>query len=304
MAQLITLDHFGADRRHYHVYVLRNSILSHENHYHNYFQVCFVRRGEITHCDGIQSVHLGPGDAFIIPPGFTHSLHFNSTYSEIYSLVFETSLFHPGFPQSNIYRFLTSLQNTSHSSQAQNVRLCIALDSSQRKSVQHLMECLLLQQNTESSPELSAAPSLISSILYLLAQGYYQQPQNTHQLKELTNYTHSLLQCIEYIDQHYREPLSLTTITKQFGLSRSAFCSIFPQFTGLPLRQYIARKRISEAQMLIRSRPELRFGQIAALVGFEDNSSFYRNFLKITGMPPSKYRELHSRDLTTRETPS
>ena len=137
---------------------------------------------------------------------------------------------------------------------------------------------------------------MISSILYIIAQSYYQQPQNTHQLKELANYSHSLLQCIEYIDQHYRETLSLTTISKQFGLSRSAFCSIFPQFTGLPLRQYIARKRISEAQMLIRSRPELRLGQIAVLVGFEDISSFYRNFLKVTGMSPSKYRDLHSCD--------
>lgn len=293
MAQLITLEHFGACERHYHVYMIQNSHLAHESHYHNYFQVCFVRRGEITHCDETQSVHLGPGDAFIIPPGFTHSLHFDSAYSEIYSLVFETSLFHPGFPQSNVYRFLTSLQNASHTVHSQDVRLCIALDSPQRKSIQYLMECLLLQQDAGIPPELSAAPSLISSILYLLAQGYYQQPQNTHQLKELANYTHSLLQCIEYIDHHYREPLSLAAISKQFGLSRSAFCSIFPQFTGLPLRQYIARKRISEAQMLIRSRPELRLGQIAASVGFDDISSFYRNFLKVTGMSPSKYRELH-----------
>ena len=48
--------------------------------------------------------------------------------------------------------------------------------------------------------------------------------------------------------------------------------------------------------MLIRARPELRLGQIATLVGFEDTSSFYRNFLKITGMSPSQYRKLHSPD--------
>ena len=293
MVQLVTLEHFNAAHRHYHVYTIRNSTLSRESHYHDYFQICFVRRGEITHCDETQSVRLGPGDAFIIPPGFTHSLHFDSDYSEIYSLAFETSLFHPGFTQSNAHRFLAALQNASHASREQEIRLCITLDAPQRKSVQQLMDCLLQQQNLSISPELSAAPSLISSMLYMIAQGYYQQPQNTHLLKELANYNHALLQCISFIDQHYREPLSLATLSKQFGLSRSAFCSVFPQFTGLPLRQYIARKRITEAQMLIRSRPELRLGQIAALVGFEDTSSFYRNFLKITGMSPSQYRELH-----------
>jgi two-component system response regulator YesN len=153
------------------------------------------------------------------------------------------------------------------------------------------MESLTRQLQSDCPPELSAAPSLISSVLYLLAQSYYQQPQNADQLQDLVNDNSTLLQCTRYIDQHYKEPLSLTSLSKQFGLSRSAFCTLFPQFTGVSLRQYISQKRIQEAQLLIRSHPELPLSQIAMEVGYEDHSTFYRNFLRLTNISPSQYRE-------------
>lgn len=290
MVQLVTLQQFQAVQRHYHVYRIQSSELDHQTHYHNYFQVCFVTCGEILHCQEGETVPLGPGDAFIVPPGFAHSLHFNNTYSEMYSLAFEDALFHAGFSQSNAYQFLSGLRTGS----GQSVRLRLVLDEGQRKSIHSLMECLLLQQETDGSPELSAAPSLISSVLYLLAQCYYRQPQNAGQLDELVHYNSTLLQCTRYIDRNYRQPISLTALAKQFGLSRSAFCAVFPQFTGLSLRRYIAQKRIQEAQILIRSNPELPLGEIAVEVGYEDASTFYRNFLRVAGMSPSQYRELYA----------
>ncbi len=292
MAEFVTLEHFRATQRHYHIYRIKSSMLDHQSHYHNYYQVCFVTCGEILHCQEGESIILGPGDAFIIPPGFSHSLHFNNIYSEMYSLAFEDTLFHSGFSQSNAHRFLTDLQTGISTRNGLCVRLRVMLDGKQQQSVRALMDCLLRQQNSPCPPELSAVPSLISSVLCLLAQGYYQQPHNAHQFSELVNYNSTLLQCTRYIDQHFKQPLSLTALAKQFGLSRSAFCAVFPQFTGLPLRRYIAQKRILEAQRLIRSHPDLPLNQIALEVGYEDFSTFYRNFLRVAGVSPSKYRDL------------
>lgn len=289
MSELVTLDRFQASEKHYHIYRIRSSALDHQTHCHNYYQVCFVTCGEILHHQQGDVVPLGPGDAFIIPPGLSHSLHFNNTYSEMYSLAFEHSLFHAGFSQSNIYQFLTGLQDSGPS-----VRLRVVLDKNQRLGIQSLMDCLIRQQAESCPPELSAAPSLISSILYLLAQGYYQQPQNAHRLNELVNYNSTLLQCTRYIDQNFTQSITLTSLAKQFGLSRSAFCTVFPQFTGMPLHRYLAQKRIAQAQLLIRSHPERPLNQIAAEVGYTEESTFYRNFLRQTGMSPSRYRQRYS----------
>lgn len=291
MSELITLKYFNADKRHYHLYRIQKSPVSHRPHHHDYFQVCFVLSGELLHKQEGESVKLCPGDAFIVPPGFIHSLHFEGNHSEIYSLSFEDRLFHTGFPHSNAYHFLRELRSNVRSPHQNSVRLRVALDDEQFKSIHALMECLARQQKAVCPTDLSAAPSLVAAIVYLLSQNYYSHPQTDAQLPEPKSYTSVLLQCKEYIDTHYNQPLSLESLTKQFGLSRSSFCAAFPQFAGMPLQKYIAHQRITQAQTLIRSQPELTLTQIAGMVGYEDNSTFYRNFLRVTGIPPSQYKE-------------
>lgn len=288
MAELITLDHFGAAARQYHIYRIRSSTVSHRSHYHDYFQVCFVISGELLHRQGEKEVLLTPGDAFVIPPGFSHSLQFTGKAAEIYSLSFLPGVFDTGFRRSNAWRFLAELQPDPTAP----VRLRIVLEQDACQSTLALMECLLRQLNTDCPAQLSAAPGIISAIICLLAQSYYQQPQNAHRL---TDYNNTLLRCTQYIDAHYKEAISLADLSKQFGLSRATFCAVFPQFTGLSPHKYIAQKRIREAQRLIRSHPEKPISQVAREVGYEDPSSFYRNFQKFAGMSPAKYRKLYNR---------
>lgn len=294
MEELITLAHFDATGRQYHIYRIQNSTVAHLPHYHNYYQVCFVTRGEILHGQGSKTVSLGPGDAFIIPPGFSHSIRFTGGCSEMYSLSFEAALFHGDFSKSKAHQFLKNLKTGESVWSGETVRLRIMLDKERRRMLQSLMDCLVQQQEAACLPELSAASSIITSILYLLAQSYYAQPQNAGQFDELVVYNNTLVQCAQYIDQHYREKLSLTGLARQFGLSRSTFCVIFPQFAGMSLRRYIAQKRILEAQILIRSHPEMPLSQVGTEVGYEEASTFYRNFLRVSGVSPAKYRSLCS----------
>ena len=289
MTEFVNLDRFGAKSRHYHIYRIRSTYLDHQPHYHDYYQICFVVSGELQHIQPSESVRLSAGDAFLVPPGFVHALHFENTRSEIYSLAFEWDLFSPSFPQSEIGRFLKGIQEGDPKSIG--MRLRTILDKDQRRHLQNILDCLIWQQDKNAPELLSAAPSLVACALQLLAQSYYSQPQNAPHAPTARD-TGTVEQCLEYIDTHFRQELSLDGLCKQFGLSRSVFCAAFPQLSGLPLRQYIAQKRILEAQMLIRSQRDLTLSQVAALVGFQDDTTFYRNFLKIAGVTPSQYRNL------------
>lgn len=291
MSALITLDHFGASVRRFHLYRLCSSPAAEQMHHHDYFQVCFVSRGEILHehpGKASRSVTLCHGDAFLIPPYFSHRIRFCGTESEIYSLSFREDLFHPGFGHSNLAAFLDQLK--SHPDEAE-IRLKLRLDGDQRANVQALFECLLREQNAGTLPELSAAASLIAAALCTLAQGYYQQPRNHRDYRELAACHSSMNRCIDYIDRHYRENITLQDLTRQFAMSRSAFSALFPQVTGMSLKQYICRKRIQEAEMLLCTRPELPLQEVAAMVGYEDPSTFYRNFVRVSGVSPSEYKK-------------
>lgn len=289
MPEFVNLERFGAKERHYHIYRIRSTYLDHRPHYHNYYQICFVVSGELQHIQKSGTVRLGTADAFLVPPGFVHALHFENTRSEIYSLAFEWELFGPGFAQSEPGRFLHRLQEGDPKSI--DVRLRTALDKQQRKHLQNILDTLIWQQESQVAQVLSAAPSLVTSALQLLIQSYYAQPQNAPHAPTPRD-VGTVEQCLEYVDTHFREELSLAELCKRFGLSRSVLCAAFPQLSGLPLRQYIAQKRISEAQLLIRSQRELSLSQVASFVGYQDDTTFYRNFLRITGVTPSQYRNL------------
>lgn len=290
MADLISLQYFHAQTRQYHLYQPSNSEVSEIPHYHDYYQVCFVLRGEIIHRQENHVIRLCRGDAFVIPPGFVHSVIFADKNAKIYSLSFSYFLFHSELSQSAIVRFLVSLNEAVFEKDSHFIRMRIALNGNQQRNVQALLECLLFEQIADNPPEFSAATSIIAAILYTLSQSYYYQPENDALRKEITFYGKSLSKCTIYINQHYADAITLNDLCRRFGLSRSKFCMLFPQFTGVSFKQYIRNKRILEAQTRIRLHPEETFVQIAQAVGYSDSSTFYRNFKQVVGISPTQYK--------------
>lgn len=295
MSNFITLEDFGAENSQYYVYRCSKSAISHTPHYHDYFQICYISSGEIRHSQGNDSVTLQKGDAFIVPPGFIHSLRFLSEDAVLYCLAVNETLFQPEFVQSKALHFLKDLQS-HHDFSSVNLRL--NLTESQKLSILSLFDCSLREQASDYPPELSAIPSLISATINILAQSYYHNPHHSRQPWNSTDNAQLLRRCIAYVNTHCTETISSDELAKKFGLSRSALCSAFQQRTGLPIHKYITQKRIEKAQILVRTHPELTMSHIATQVGYEDDSTFYRNFLKNIGMSPSAYRELCHRKNT------
>ena len=289
MSNLITLEHFHAAAARYYIYERADSCLSQAPHYHDYFQVSYVITGALEHKQGADTATLQPGDIFIVPPGFVHRIQFTQPDTRILTLAFQDSLLLQDLPHSGASRFLKELQ---HNHDTGNISLQLTPNAQQQQSLSALLGCLLREQAADCPTEFSATPSLICSVVYLLAQCYYRtalpsrHPWSEHDREQL------LRRCVVYLDTHFTEPIITEDIAKKFGLSRSALSSAFPQHTGLPLHKYIAQKRIQKAQTLIRTRPDLSLSEVAAQVGYEDSSTFYRNFQRITGMSPAKYKEL------------
>ena len=288
MSQLITLADFNAENKKYYVYRRTSCKIAQTPHYHDYFQLCYLASGQICHSQGNDSIVLHAGDVFIIPTGFIHYLHSSVENTELYTLAFQEAIFPIELLQCSAIHFLKDLQTHFDTG---IIPLSLTPDADQRNSIETLLQVLMQEQKSNIPPELSAAPTLIMSIVYLLAQCYYRNPENQRQPWNQADNAQLLRRCIAYVDTHYTEHLTPDLLAKQFGFSRSSLCSALQQRTGLPLHKYISMKRIQRAQMLIRSNPEMPLSQIAGLVGYDDDSTFYRNFLKVSGVSPSAFRE-------------
>ncbi len=290
MSNLITLAYYNAEAAQYYAYECTSSRVSQMPHYHDYYQIVLVTSGKAVHSQGGDSVTLLPGDAFIVPPGFVHRLHFLTDDTRMYLLAFSDMLFHGDFLQSNAVRFLKELQS-DHDNNA--VHLALTPEAPQRRKLELLLTCLI--EKDDAPPELSAVPNILGAVIYILAQCYYSNDKNNRQPWDTADNAQLLRLCLVYVDTHYTQPLTPDSLAKQFGLSRSVLCSAFQQYTGLPLHKYISHKRIHRAQILIRTQESIPLADISAAVGYEDSSTFYRNFVRIAGMSPAKYRELCSK---------
>ena len=84
--------------------------------------------------------------------------------------------------------------------------------------------------------------------------------------------------------------IRLKEVAKNAGFSPFHFSRVFKETKGVNFREYLAGLRISKAKELMKD-VNLNLSDIAYASGYEDLSSFSRNFKKITGVNPGKYRE-------------
>lgn len=87
-------------------------------------------------------------------------------------------------------------------------------------------------------------------------------------------------------------PVGNAELARAAGLSVRAFERAFAAEYGLPPQQYQKRLRLQMAsRRLVATRESL--SGIAATCGFADQSHFTREFRRLTGMTPGRYREVH-----------
>jgi two-component system response regulator YesN len=93
-----------------------------------------------------------------------------------------------------------------------------------------------------------------------------------------------------YIEQHYKENLSLKMIGQHVHLSPSYISFLFKEVTGETYTEYLKYIRIQNAKALLK-HVNLKIYEIAERVGYNDYKYFTLQFKKITGMSPTEYRD-------------
>ena len=85
-----------------------------------------------------------------------------------------------------------------------------------------------------------------------------------------------------YIDEHLGSKLSLSHLAQKCFYNPSYFSRVFKERFGMPLTEYIARRKLNSA-IALRRVGRLSVGEIAERSGFSSASALYRTALRLTG---------------------
>ena len=97
-------------------------------------------------------------------------------------------------------------------------------------------------------------------------------------------------QLVEYVNLHFDEPsISLKELAFQFNVSTSTVSAAFKPAVGLNFYDYVSRLRMEKAKELLR-KSSLSIREICRQVGYENEYSFRRAYLRYEGITPSEYR--------------
>lgn len=110
---------------------------------------------------------------------------------------------------------------------------------------------------------------------------------NTYSGNKKKNLRNALL---EYLDLHYCDSsLSLEKIAREFNLNFNYVSHFFKDEIGENFVDLLAKRRIEKAKELLLTNATL--AEISMKVGYTNTASLIRNFKKITGITPGKFRE-------------
>ncbi|XHR27181.1 MAG: helix-turn-helix domain-containing protein [Chthoniobacteraceae bacterium] len=212
---------------------------------------------------------IGPGDLVLIPPRLLHVVRATKGAKRIHWVIhFEMH----GAPLPPIGGFPYAV-----SSQA-----------GIRSKIESLFTMVFEDKN--SAPD-HFAGGVIVSLLAL----YFRLERNAKPVQSRTMASWGAMEAgIRFMQENSpRQGLRLADISHAAGLSPEYLCRVFKQCFGVSVMHYLTSCRLQKAEELLLNSSK-NCTEIAEAIGFESVHSLSRIFHKMKGIPPMRYRQMHS----------
>lgn len=150
-------------------------------------------------------------------------------------------------------------------------------------------EMLLTELQELTAMENSATELRISEKLTALLAQITADCEATENSKILPQKSLVLVDIKAYLDEHFREKITLDALARKFYIDKYYLTRRFKQYYGTTVNAYLQHLKINHAKHLLRFA-ELSIEEIAAECGVEDANYFARLFKKIEGTAPGEFR--------------
>lgn len=162
-----------------------------------------------------------------------------------------------------------------------NIRISVSAAELDKKHEEgkDIASLLKLIEKSESAEELN---SLLEDVAIRIAAKV--NSFNNRSIKLI------LRKAIDYIQEHYSEPVTLNEVAENIYVSTFYISRMFKKELGKSFVDYLNDVRIEKAKELLKDIKYKTY-EVAEIVGISDPHYFSKLFKKYSGMTPSEYRE-------------
>ncbi len=249
-----------------------------EPHDHSAVEILLTIEGVVTYTVEDTAYQVRKGEVLIIPPDTVHSLSMGEGSSR-YLFLFESDS-------------IMTMRDLKAMAMYFNKPFHLRDESEAHVRIRDL---LLRTRDAYEKRDLmwnTVCYSYILRIYAMLGQQYLSgiRPRNNDGVQNMDSEV--ITAVMTYINNHYREELSLEDVARFAGFSRYYFSRSFKRQTGYSFKDFLCQKRLQVAMdLLIRTNRSMR--DVAIESGFGSVATFNRVFREKKGCTPTQYRAIY-----------
>ncbi|MCX6309971.1 MAG: AraC family transcriptional regulator [Bacteroidia bacterium] len=237
-----------------------------------------------------QEFHLTPGTLFLIPKFTFHSYKCKESMGHYYVCFLDEMT--GGADMYDLLRFNFLVQARTEDyllfkqlNALNPNRRILNPDPASYDNKENLHSFLHRNLEQKISESIETQGIMLQLISRFINDDHTQHETSRNQRKHLNKVTY-------FIDQNLDKKITLEDLANQVCLSADYFSKTFKEIMGIRPMEYVSRKRIERAQMLLITT-NLSISQIAEKVGIYNNSYFSTLFKKFTLSTPESYKKLN-----------
>lgn len=238
------------------------------SHIHQFSELVFVMDGVLDAVIDGKEYSIHPGEIAVITPFQMHGFSSKDT-AKFYMCVFTNNC----VPNYHVdVEFFHNRENS----------VFVATDAIKVQIAEMLEEI-----HHPLSVSDDVVPRKIKALFYSVFSEFV-----TDNKAVLSNKKNNVLSSIFlYINEHYKEKITLKTVSKALGYNPKYLSQCLSALPDMSFPTILNSLRIDHAKNLLLNS-DFKIIDIAYECGFENEQSFHRTFLKLSGMTPGKYRKI------------
>lgn len=248
-------------------------------HWHDEFEIIYVRSGFLTVSISGESYIGKTGDAFVVSPGNLHLMGSQTGTVDYYTFLFPLKYISFRTDDMLDEKLLEPL-NSGH------LMICPRVNDTAKELCEQLIK-IYEAKNDESESKITTQVRtkiiLLQFILEMWKKGFVIENDTSGRNiveKEM----------VSYIQQNFTGKISLREFGEQFHLSEKYISRYFKEHFHITLSQYVTYLRLEHAKQLLQDT-DIPVTDVAMQSGYQNVSYFIRSFQKAYAVSPLKYRK-------------